>query len=278
VAWYDWHNSPAGRCGGLSHVYLARSDDGGASWLQVGQVTNVQSDWTNSSSFLAPNQGDYIALFANVNGVYPAWADVRPVPPATIGDPDVFVSYLPLLVTPVAASFVSAEAATDRVTLTWYATEGEGLAATVYRRADAGDWAAIGQLDVPHNGRIVFVDRDVAPGARYQYRVGIVEAGQEKIFGEAWVSIPRYTLEIASVAPNPAYRDLWVSFTLPKAEPATLRLIDVAGREVRKHDVPAAAGPQRVNLAGGRILPMGVYAVQLTQGARTVTTRVSVVR
>jgi len=42
--------------------------------------------------------------------------------------------------------------------------------------------------------------------------------------------------------------------------------------------VGATAGPQRVNLAEGSVLPMGVYAVQLTQGARTVTTRVSVVR
>jgi len=273
VTWYDWRDSPAGRCGGLSNVYMTRSSTGGSTWLPSGAVTNVQSDWTNSNSILAPNQGDYMSLYINASAAYLAWADARN------GDPDVYTLSVPLQVTPVAASFVSAEAATDRVTLTWYATEGEGLAATVYRRADAGaDWAAIGQLDVPHNGRIVFVDRDVAPGARYQYRVGIVEAGQEKLFGEAWVSIPRYTLEIASVAPNPAYRDLWVSFTLPRAEPATLRLIDVAGREVRKHDVPAAAGPQRVNLAEGRMLPMGVYAVQLTQGTRTVTTRVSVVR
>jgi hypothetical protein len=272
VSWYDWHNAPAGRCGGLSHIALARSDDGGVSWNQLGLVTDAQSDWTNSSSFLAPNQGDYMTLFANMNGVYPAWADVRN------GDPDVYFSYLPLLVTPVQASFVSADASLDRVTLTWYATEGEGLPATVYRRAEAGDWAAIGQLDVPANGRIVFVDRDVAPGARYQYRVGIVEGGVEKLFGEASVTVPKFALEIASVAPNPAYRDLWVSFTLPVAEPATLRLIDVAGREVRRQDVAAAAGPQRVNLAAGPTLPMGVYAVQLTQGARTVTARVSVVR
>jgi len=273
VTWYDWRDSPAGRCGGLSHVYMALSTTGGSSWLPYGAVTNAISDWTNSSSFLAPNQGDYTSLYINATAAYVAWADVRN------GDPDVYTAVVPLFVTPVAASFVSADASTDRVTLTWYASEAEGFPATVYRRdgADA-DWAALGRLDVPANGRIVFVDRDVAPGARYQYRVGIVEAGQEKLFGEAWVSIPRYTLEIASVAPNPAYRDLWVSFTLPKAEPATLRLIDVAGREVRKHDVPAAAGPQRVNLAEGRILPMGVYAVQLTQGERTVTTRVSVVR
>jgi hypothetical protein len=122
------------------------------------------------------------------------------------------------------------------------------------------------------------VDSDVTPGASYQYRVGIVENGAEKLFGDASVTVPRFDLEIASVAPNPAYRDLWVSFTLPVATPATLRLIDVAGREVRRREVGTTVGPQRVNLAEGHVLPMGVYAVQLTQGARTVTTRVSVVR
>jgi hypothetical protein len=272
VSWYDWHDSPAGRCGGLSHVYIARSDDGGANWISLGQVSSAQSDWTNSLSYLAPNQGDYMGLYANANGVYPAWADVRS------GDPDVFTSYLTFLVTPVQASLVSAVALRDRVTLTWYASEAEGFPAAVYRRTEGTDWAVLDRLDVPANGRIVYVDSDVTPGASYQYRVGIVENGAEKLFGDASVTVPRFDLEIASVAPNPAYRDLWVSFTLPVATPATLRLIDVAGREVRRREVGTTVGPQRVNLAEGHVLPMGVYAVQLTQGARTVTTRVSVVR
>jgi hypothetical protein len=272
VAWYDWRDSPAGRCGGLSHLYLARSDDGGGSWTQLGAVTDALSDWTNSSSYLAPNQGDYIALYANENGVYPAWADARN------GDPDVYMSYLPLLVTPVQASLVSAVALPDRVTLTWYSRDAAGLAANVYRRTESTDWASLGQLDVPANGQIIFVDNTVTAGSSYQYRIGILEGGTESFFGEASVSVPNLVLAIASVAPNPAARDLWVSFTLPSAVPATLRLIDVAGREVRSREVGAAAGPQRINLAEGGVLPMGIYAVKLTQGGRSVTARVSVVR
>jgi hypothetical protein len=272
VMWYDWHDAAPSRCGGTSHVYLTLSQTGGSSWLPSGPVTNVASDWTNSTSYLAPNQGDYTSLYVNGTAAYLAWADVRD------GDPDVYTLAVPLLVTPVAASLVSAVALRDRVTLTWYASEAEGFTAAVYRRTDGTDWAVLDRLDVPANGRIVYVDSDVAPGASYQYRVGIVENGAEKFFGDASVAVPRFDLEIASVAPNPAYRDLWVAFTLPVAAPATLRLIDVAGREVRRHAVGATAGPQRVNLAEGSVLPMGVYAVQLTQGARTVTARVSVVR
>jgi len=272
VAWYDWRDSPAGRCGGLSHIYIARSDDGGGSWVQLGQVTDVQSDWTNSSSFLAPNQGDYIALYANDNGVYPAWADVRS------GDPDVYMSYLPLLVTPVQASLVSAVAAPGRVTLTWYTADAAGLPVNIYRRTESTDWASLGQIDVPASGQIIFVDNAVTSGSRYQYRIGILEGGTESFYGEASVIVPNLALSIASVAPNPASRDLWVSFTLPSAAPATLRLIDIAGREVRSREVGASAGPQRVNLAEGSVLPMGIYAVKLTQGGHSVTARVSVVR
>jgi len=242
------------------------------SWTQLGAVSNVQSDWTNSSSFLAPNQGDYLALYANENGVYPAWADVRS------GDPDVYMSYLPLLVTPVEASLVSAVAAPDRVTLTWYTADAAGLPVNVYRRTESTDWEALGQLDVPANGRIIFVDNTVTAGSRYQYRIGVVESGTESFYGEASVTVPTLALAIASVAPNPASRDLWVAFTLPSAAPATLRLIDIAGREVRSREVGASAGPQRVNLAEGAVLPMGIYAVKLTQGGRSVSTRVSVVR
>ena len=272
VAWYDWRDSPVGQCGGVSHVYLARSDDGGGSWIPLGQVTDAQSDWTNSLSNLSPNQGDYIALYANENGVYPAWADVRN------GDPDVYTAYIPFLVTPVQASLLSAVAEPRRVTLAWHAPGAEGLAATVYRRTESSDWAPLAVIDVPASARILYADDDVAPGARYGYRIGVVENGVEGFYGEGWVSVPRAALAISAIAPNPATRDLWVSFSLPGTAPATLSLIDVAGRSVRTRQVSAPAGEQRVNLGEGERLPMGVYVVKLTQGGRSVSARVSVVR
>src|SRR5439155_2312119 len=231
VMWYDWRDSPAARCGGVSQVYLALSQTGGASWSPLGAATTAASDWTNSSSILAPNQGDYVSLYVNDLTAYLAWADVRN------GDPDVYTLAVTVRETPVQASLVSAVAVPDRVTLTWYASDAAALLANVYRRTESSGWSAIGQLDVAASGQIVFEDRAVHPGARFQYRVGIVEGGVEKFFGETWVDVPSYALAIASVAPNPAPRDLWVSFTLPRAAPATLRLIDVAGREVRRREV-----------------------------------------
>src|SRR5262249_6729211 len=150
VAWYDWRDAPAGRCGGVSNVYIARSEDGGGSWTELKEttqsVTNTSSDWTNSSSFLAPNQGDYLNLFATDTGVHAAWAAVR------TGDRDVSASYITPHAPPFAPSLVSAIAIPDRVTLPWFAPDASALLATVYRRSDSSDWTAIGQLDVAASG------------------------------------------------------------------------------------------------------------------------------
>jgi len=84
AAWYDWRDRTPFSCGGFSTVYLARSDDGGDSWTSLGPVSDQQTDWTSVYSRIAPNQGDYISMFAHDIGVGIAWADGRN------GDPDVF--------------------------------------------------------------------------------------------------------------------------------------------------------------------------------------------
>ena len=84
ASWYDWRNSPAASCEVASRVSLARSDDGGASWGTLGALTDHTSDWSTANSNLIPNQGDYMALFADSISVRAAWADARS------GDPDVY--------------------------------------------------------------------------------------------------------------------------------------------------------------------------------------------
>jgi hypothetical protein len=86
ITWYDWRDFAETTCGGWSHVYLARSDDGGDTWTPLGTITDQQTDWTVTPSSIAPNQGDYIALFANDHDVIAAWADGRD------GDPDVYMA------------------------------------------------------------------------------------------------------------------------------------------------------------------------------------------
>jgi hypothetical protein len=270
--WYDWRDSPASTCGGESHVYMARSDDGGASWVSLGPITDVRTAWTNVLSNIAPNQGDYLGLFANDAAVWPAWADGRN------GNPDVYSVRLDLALTPTEVSLVSAEAASDRVTLAWYEA-GDRVPATVYRFSGV-EWIPLDRVVPDGDGFVRYVDRDVVPGTSYRYRLGVIENGLEKIAGEVSVEVPaavRFALK--GLSPNPAWRDLNVSFSLADGSSASLDLIDIAGRRVKHVEVGSlGAGNHVVNLGRDGMLPAGVYLVRLTQGARSLTARAVVVR
>jgi hypothetical protein len=271
VIWYDWRDAPP--CGAASHVYAAHSADGGDSWTGDGPVTDVQSAWTSVASNIAPNQGSYIALAGTVDGIYPAWADGRN------GDPDIYFAP-PIIPDPVQVSLASVEASPGHVRIVWALGDGAGLAATVQRQADAGEWEALGQFYADGSGRIAFEDRDVTAGVRYHYRLGLRDGGAEVFAGEVTVDVPSgavSVLAIQGVRPNPADREMLVSFSLAGSEPARLELLDVSGRRVREQ-VVTAGGVATIDLAAGSRLAPGVYVVRLTQSGRSMVKRVSVVR
>jgi hypothetical protein len=273
VIWYDWRDS-APNCGGLSHVYLARSDNTGASWVSLGPVTSVQSDWTNVSSNIAPNQGDYLGLFADENSVYPTWSDGRD------GDPDIYFSDWPLSVTPVQISLATVSAKPDRVDISWFAGGDPLNEAIVQRRTETSDWQSLATLYVDGTSRFAFTDEDVTPGSRYAYRLEIVDEGVTRFVGETWVDVPAAAhLAIAGIRPNPSRRDAWVTFSLASGARATLTLLDIAGRVVREREVGSlGAGSHQLNLGADGPLEAGVYLVRITQGENSVTSRMSVVR
>jgi len=75
--------------------------------------------------------------------------------------------------------------------------------------------------------------------------------------------------------PNPTRGErLRFAYGLPDARPATLRMLDSAGRLVRQHGLaPDAGGRGTVDLsAGGRLAP-GMYWAQLSQGDARATVR-----
>src|SRR5262249_52963360 len=110
------------------------------------------------------------------------------------------------------------------------------------------------------------------------YRLGVMEDGQESFLGEVTVVVPAGSaFAIESVSPNPADREMWVAFSLPLSDAATLELIDVSGRRVREQTV-SGAGRHTIDLAAGRRLAPGVYLVRLTQAGNSVVMRASVVR
>jgi len=271
--WYGFYEAPDTTCGGESHLYLARSDNGGASFSDVGRVTDAISPWTRTFSNIQPNQGDYLALFANDLNLYSAWSDAR------YGNPDVFALALPLTSTPTLVSLANADAQEDRVTLTWYAASSQVSEAYVYR-LEGQDWILKGVIDRDGQDRLTYVDTDVYPGVRYSYRLGIRDGMVERYMGEVSVVVPSLQkLRIESVRPNPTVNDVWVSFTLPQPGSAMLSLIDITGRRLRWREVGSLGpGKHLLNLTAGTHLPTGVYVVRLEQAGKVLAARVSVVR
>jgi len=77
-------------------------------------------------------------------------------------------------------------------------------------------------------------------------------------------------LAFTRVWPLPAHGALNVAFTLPTDAPATLEIVDLAGRRLHREEIPGGApGPRTVRIAPATALAPGVYWVRLAQdGAR----------
>lgn len=80
--------------------------------------------------------------------------------------------------------------------------------------------------------------------------------------------------------PNPASRELSISFALAERGPAMLELLDVTGRRQLVREVgELGPGPHVLRLdrevAG---LPAGVYLVRLRQGSRVAAGKICVIR
>jgi hypothetical protein len=83
---------------------------------------------------------------------------------------------------------------------------------------------------------------------------------------------------LRAVTPNSTQEGLRVAFRLPNAEPAKIEVFNVSGRLVAARDVSSlGSGSHTVTLSGRATLPSGVYFVRLSQGGRSLTTRVVLV-
>jgi VCBS repeat protein/FG-GAP repeat protein len=79
--------------------------------------------------------------------------------------------------------------------------------------------------------------------------------------------------------PNPAFGVPVVAFTLANDSPATIEVIDLAGRSVVRREVGAlGAGRHAVSLGSSAHLAPGAYVMRLRQAGRTLTARGVVVR
>lgn len=91
--------------------------------------------------------------------------------------------------------------------------------------------------------------------------------------------VPPARIALLGAAPNPSRGPVRVRFSLGGTGPATLELLDLAGRRVARRDVGGlGAGTHAVELGAGRALPPGLYFVRLAQGGETREVRVAVLK
>jgi hypothetical protein len=182
-------------------------------------------------------------------------------------------------VTAAQLSLVSALANADRVHLDWFYSGATGLAATSYRRTELTDWISIAQITADGTGHLRYDDTHVTPGTRYAYRLGYRDGGAEQFTAETWVEVPAPKLALEGALPNPAVRLVNVSLSLADGSPATLSVLDVAGRAVMSREVGSlGAGHHTVPLDLGPAAAPGVYWLRLTQGGRALLARAAVIR
>jgi len=270
--WYDWRDADPARCAGESNLYLYRSEDQGASWASLGMLTDATSAWSTASTNLVPNEGDYLGLFASEGNVYAAWTDARD------GNPNIYS--LPIdVTTPTLAALAGSRVAPDRVELDWLALDWASRTVTLQRRDDSGEWRALEDRIVGPDGRVSFVDASVKAGARYAYRLAATSGGLVTYSSEAEIVVPRgLALSLGAPRPNPASGPLTFTVTLPDAAPATLTLVDVAGRVIAAREVGTLGpGVHAVALGAPHLAP-GVYVARLQSRDRTLTARAIAVR
>ena len=176
-------------------------------------------------------------------------------------------------------ALLEASARPDRVRLAWQA-HGALSVARLYRRAPGSGWVRYAALAPDPAGRLSFEDTAVTPGACYGYRVGLGWDPNERIAGEAEVTVPFFGFALSGLRPNPARDDAArVVFVLAGGGTARLQVYDLAGRVVLARALDGlGAGPHEVPLDTGPRLAPGIYLVRLTEGRLSATARAVVIR
>jgi hypothetical protein len=246
------------------------------------------------ASNIAPNQGDYLGLYGGGSVIY-AWADGR------LGDPDVFSGSL-------ARDGVGATLACPPDSV-WAAGSSHTVVASVGHENTVWDDSYTLALSserawpgFPASQSIVAPSASTSPwsfavtvpdsaalGAdqlcfQLTQPNGVVAATccfQLTITSPAAVGPGGGAdLALAGAWPNPASQRLAIAFSLPNGAPATLEVLDVAGRRVVTREVGSLGpGAHVLDLSSeAAALHAGVYTIRLSQAGRTRTGKLTMVR
>jgi hypothetical protein len=167
-----------------------------------------------------------------------------------------------------------------RVRLRWAVSGLPPATATVQRWTESGGWTSLG-TPAAERDAYTFTDSTVTAATRYAYRLAVLQGGQLLHVGFVEVTTPRGAdLAMLGFFPNPS-RDgaPRVAFVLPVAGEATLELLDIGGRRVAEHRFDRLeAGAHQWDVSRDARLAPGVYVSRVTQGGRSMSRRVTLLR
>jgi hypothetical protein len=154
--------------------------------------------------------------------------------------------------------------------LEWYSVDGANELMRLYRAALPGDFEHIGDLSANGTGMVAYDDRDVVPGRSYEYKLGIQTPSGERQVGFAHIDVPFGAQELAIKRLSGS--TLAFGVVLVRDQPATLDLMDAAGRRIAGQDLGGlGAGEHTVSLT---VTPhSGIYWARVSQAGRSASTR-----
>src|SRR5262249_39329324 len=150
----------------------------------------------------------------------------------------------------------------------WSVRSATGTHAAVYRKAPGGRWTAAGEGEVSASGHLAYNDAAVTAGATYWYKRVVGSQRGRTFGGETNVTVPTTTgvdpaaavFALRGATPNPAIDRLSVTFSLASDAPASLTLVDVAGRAIVDREVGSlGAGRHRLDFAAPGSIPPGLH-------------------
>jgi M6 family metalloprotease-like protein len=180
------------------------------------------------------------------------------------------------------------DAARKRVVVRWD-LGGAGLPTVgIDREPDGGARTRVGN-PVGAFGPGTWEDSDLAPGVTYSYWIIAARDGApDAEYGPVQASVPAGSaapraFALGSVRPNPFNPEATIPVSLDRDGPYTLRVFRVDGALVRTlHEGPGAPGVFAYRWDGrnaaGKMLPGGLYLIELKSGSRSRVTKAVLLR
>ena len=184
----------------------------------------------------------------------------------------------PVVPTSVSSAFVTSTFADGAVHLDWYVGVAARFSGAIERRTESSGWTSLGVHTSDDDGHLRYVDRDVTAGSSYAYRLQYGNANGASTVVTSWVVVPRRELQLAGAWPNPVAGRPALAFSIPERGDVEMRLIDVAGRVVRReHFANLDPGNHRLPFGGDAPAP-GFYVAQIEHAGRRLQTSVVVLK